>query len=68
MYRCHHQCVYAIYFRLGGQGGKKIDNQLSDDKPLKQKYSPAKTLQFKTQAGTGQVNINTISGRITLKK
>jgi DUF4097 and DUF4098 domain-containing protein YvlB len=57
-----------ISFMIDGGPGGKIDNQLTDDKPLKQKYSPAKTLQFKTQAGTGQVNINTISGKISLTK
>jgi DUF4097 and DUF4098 domain-containing protein YvlB len=57
-----------ISFMIDGGPGGKIDNQLTDDKPLKQKYSPAKTLQFKTQAGAGQVNINTISGKISLTK
>lgn len=53
-------------FMIDGGPGGKINNQLTDDKPLKQKYSPSKTLQFKTLAGAGQVNINTISGKISL--
>jgi len=56
-----------ISFMIDGGPGGKIDNQLTDDKPLTQAYSPVKMLQFKTQAGAGQVSINTISGKISLK-
>ena len=56
-----------IHFMIDGGPGGKIDNQLTDDKPLKQKYSSSQSLQFKSLSGDGQVNINTISGRISVK-
>ena len=56
-----------ISFTIDGGPGGKIDNQLTDDTPLKQKYSSSQSLQFNSLSGDGQVNINTISGRISVK-
>lgn len=56
-----------LSFMIDGGPGGKINNQLTDDKPIKQKYSSSQSLQFKSLSGDGQVNINTISGRISLK-
>ncbi|MGX9460341.1 DUF4097 family beta strand repeat-containing protein [Shewanella sp. A14] len=55
-----------LSFMIDGGPGGIINNQLTDDKPIKQKYSPVKNLQFNTQSGAGKMNINTISGRINL--
>ena len=56
-----------LNFMIDGGPGGKINNQLTDDKPIKQKYSSSQSLQFKSLSGDGQVNINTISGRISVK-
>ncbi|QIR15438.1 DUF4097 family beta strand repeat-containing protein [Shewanella aestuarii] len=53
-------------FNIDGGPGGKIRNNLTQDKPLKPKYSPGASLTFATQAGHGRININTISGTIEL--
>lgn len=41
--------------------------ELSTDKVEKQKYGPASSLNFTAGEGDGRINIDTVSGRITLK-
>lgn len=53
-----------VYAHAGGN----IKNKLSDDKVEKQKYGPGRSLNFTTGEGDGRININTVSGRITLTK
>jgi DUF4097 and DUF4098 domain-containing protein YvlB/uncharacterized membrane protein len=48
--------------------GGDIDNTLTDDKPAKAKYGPARSLQFTLGNGDGSIDLTTVSGDIELKK
>ncbi|MGI2259307.1 DUF4097 family beta strand repeat-containing protein [Shewanella sp. GXUN23E] len=61
------QLPNARFVINGGPGGKVV-NQLSDDKPQKDKYSRQQSLIFNSGSGNGTVVINTISGTLTLAK
>lgn len=51
----------------GGPGGK-ISNKLTDDVPVKEKYSRHASLEFSSGNGQGDIKLSTISGRLTLKQ
>ncbi|MCL1039406.1 DUF4097 domain-containing protein [Shewanella submarina] len=53
-------------FRINGGPGGRIDNQLTDDKPNKAKYTRQQSLQFTSGSGDGTVVINTISGKLAI--
>ncbi len=52
---------------VDAHAGGRINNELSTDKVEKQKYGPASSLNFTAGEGDGRINIDTVSGRITLK-
>ncbi|PMG31154.1 hypothetical protein BCU94_09395 [Shewanella sp. 10N.286.52.C2] len=56
-----------LAFEVDGGAGGDITNSLTDDKPLKSKYSSRESIQFKTGDAKGRFSINTISGNIELK-
>lgn len=53
---------------VDAHAGGRINNELSADKVEKQKYGPASSLNFTAGDGDGRINIDTVSGRITLKR
>ena len=55
-------------FEIEAHANGKIINELSDDKVKKAKYGPASELEFVINAGNADVEMDTISGRIELKK
>lgn len=48
--------------------GGSITNALTADKASRDKYGPASSLQFSAGNGSGNIDINTVSGRLVLKK
>ncbi|MDO6620365.1 DUF4097 domain-containing protein [Pseudomonadota bacterium] len=56
-----------LTFEIDGGPGGDINNELTDDKPLKTKYSARESIQFTTGDATGKFSVNTISGNIELK-
>ncbi|MFC3033651.1 DUF4097 domain-containing protein [Pseudoalteromonas fenneropenaei] len=54
-------------FDIQTHAGGSIRNQLSDEKASKAKYGPSKRLSFSTEGGKGNVEIDTVSGTITIK-
>lgn len=57
-----------LAFEIDGGPGGRIENRLTNDKPLKTKYTSRHSIQFKTQQGNGSFNANTISGKVKLEK
>ncbi|WP_065204430.1 DUF4097 family beta strand repeat-containing protein [Shewanella woodyi] len=55
-------------FKINGGPGGRINNQLTSDKPSKEKYSPTSYLKFSLGDALANIDISTISGEITLKK
>jgi len=55
-------------FEIEAHANGKIINQLSADKVNKAKYGPASELEFSINGGNADVEMDTISGRIELKK
>lgn len=55
-------------FDLRASAGGDIDNKLTSDKATKAKYGPARSLQFSTGNGDGSVELNTVSGDLTIEK
>ncbi|MEC4728178.1 DUF4097 domain-containing protein [Shewanella sp. D64] len=53
-------------FKINGGPGGKIINQLTSDKPSKEKYSPTSYLKFKMGDAQADIDISTISGTIKL--
>ncbi|OCW98351.1 DUF4097 family beta strand repeat-containing protein [Alishewanella sp. HH-ZS] len=53
---------------LKTSAGGSIKNSLTADQPSRAKYGPASNLQFTSGKGQGVIDINTVSGRIELKK
>ncbi|MCL1141342.1 DUF4097 family beta strand repeat-containing protein [Shewanella gaetbuli] len=56
-----------VTFDIDGGPGGDIDNRLTTDKPVKEKYSPAKSLTFSTGSADGRIEITTISGDVELE-
>lgn len=48
--------------------GGGIKNSLTADQPSRAKYGPASNLQFSSGQGTGNIEINTVSGRLEISK
>ncbi|MCC4832770.1 DUF4097 family beta strand repeat-containing protein [Shewanella sp. 10N.7] len=57
-----------LAFEIDGGPGGRIENRLTDDKPMKTKYSSRQSIQFKTQQGSGSFNASTVSGKIKLEQ
>ncbi|MCE9685560.1 DUF4097 family beta strand repeat-containing protein [Shewanella sp. AS16] len=55
-----------LSFVIDGGPGGKIVNELSQDKPVKKKYSPRAELKFQTGKGRGEMHVSTISGLVKL--
>ena len=55
-------------FEIEAHANGKIINQLSADKVKEAKYGPASELEFSINGGNADVEMDTISGRIELKK
>ncbi|OCQ19658.1 hypothetical protein A7985_19770 [Pseudoalteromonas luteoviolacea] len=55
-------------FDIDAHAGGKIINELSNDKVKKAKYGPSRELEFNVAGGDADIEIDTVSGRITLKK
>ncbi|WP_404343020.1 DUF4097 family beta strand repeat-containing protein [Pseudoalteromonas mariniglutinosa] len=55
-------------FEIAAHANGKIINELSNDKALKAKYGPSSDLRFSINGGTADIEMNTISGRIELRK
>jgi DUF4097 and DUF4098 domain-containing protein YvlB len=58
----------AARFRIDAHAGGRIDNNLTNDEVVKQKYGPSRSLNFTTGDGSGRVDIDTVSGRVVLTK
>lgn len=55
-------------FEIEAHANGKIINELSDDKVKKAKYGPSSELEFAVNGGDADIEIDTISGRIELRK
>ncbi|WP_282130492.1 DUF4097 family beta strand repeat-containing protein [Pseudoalteromonas aliena] len=55
-------------FEIEAHANGKIINELSGDKVQKAKYGPASDLEFSINGGNANVEMDTISGRIELRK
>lgn len=55
-------------FEIEAHANGKIINKLSSDKVKKAKYGPASELEFIINGGNADIEMDTISGRIELKK
>ncbi|MCO7189808.1 MULTISPECIES: DUF4097 family beta strand repeat-containing protein [unclassified Pseudoalteromonas] len=55
-------------FDIDAHAGGRIINELSADKEKKAKYGPSRELEFVINDGDVDVEIDTVSGRIALKK
>ncbi|KID59021.1 hypothetical protein JF50_00750 [Pseudoalteromonas luteoviolacea] len=55
-------------FDIDAHAGGKISNELSNDKVHKAKYGPSRELEFTIGSGDADIEIDTVSGRIELKK
>ncbi|QLE86487.1 DUF4097 domain-containing protein [Shewanella sp. Scap07] len=54
-------------FQIDGGPSGDINNKLSNDKPMKAKYTRSESLQFQLGNGQADIRISTISGDIDLK-
>ena len=55
-------------FEIEAHANGKIVNELSDDKATKAKYGPSSDLEFSINGGDADIEMDTISGRIELRK
>ncbi|NVK25799.1 MAG: DUF4097 family beta strand repeat protein [Gammaproteobacteria bacterium] len=55
-------------FDIEAHAGGDIDNDLTSDRSKKEKYGPGEKLRFKTGSGKADIEIDTVSGDIYLKK
>ena len=55
-------------FNIDGAANVRLNNQLTQDQPIKQAYSPSAKLKFNTGNAKGNIKINTVSGKIALFK
>lgn len=55
-------------FEIEAHANGKIINELSNDKAKKAKYGPSSDLEFAVNGGDADIEIDTISGRIELRK
>ena len=53
-------------FEIDSFVGGSIVNKLSEDKALKKKFGPGRNLSFSLRDGSGQVEVNTVGGKIKL--
>ena len=55
-------------FDINAHSGGRINNQLSSDQVKKEKYGPARSLEFVLGNGDTDVEIDTVSGNVELKR
>ena len=55
-------------FEIEAHANGKIVNELSDDRATKAKYGPSSDLEFSINGGDADIEMDTISGRIELRK
>lgn len=55
-------------FEINAHSGGHITNELSSDQVKKAKYGPARSLEFVLNGGNADVEIDTVSGNIELKR
>ncbi|BBN82971.1 hypothetical protein PA25_29560 [Pseudoalteromonas sp. A25] len=55
-------------FDIDMHAGGKVKNELSDHEMKKAKWGPSRELEFVLKEGDADIEINTVSGRIELKK
>ena len=60
------QSDVSARFDIEAHAGGRIINNISTDEMKKAKYGPRRWLEFVHNGGDGQVDISTVSGRITL--
>ena len=58
----------SAHFEIEAHANGKIVNELSNDKVKKAKYGPSSELEFAVNGGDADIEIDTISGRIELRK
>jgi len=58
----------SAQFEIEAHANGKIVNELSNDKVKKAKYGPSSELEFSINGGDADIEIDTISGRIELRK
>ena len=58
----------SAQFEIEAHANGKIVNELSDDKAIKAKYGPSSDLEFSINGGDADIEMDTISGRIELRK
>ena len=58
----------SAQFEIEAHANGKIVNELSDDKAIKAKYGPSSDLEFSVNGGNADIEMDTISGRIELRK
>ena len=58
----------SAQFEIEAHANGKIVNELSNDKVKKAKYGPSSELEFSVNGGDADIEIDTISGRIELRK
>ena len=54
-------------FDIHAHAGGRIKNALTNDKVNKAKYGPSSSLEFTSGKGDGDIEIDTINGKISLK-
>ena len=59
---------FRIWFEIEAHANGKIVNELSDDRATKAKYGPSSDLEFSINGGDADIEMDTISGRIELRK
>ncbi len=55
-------------FEIASHAGGRIKNSLTANKVKKAKYGPSSSLEFAINGADGEVEVDTISGRIVIKK
>ena len=58
----------SAQFEIEAHANGKIVNELSNDKVKKAKYGPSSELEFSINGGDADIEIDTISGRVELRK
>lgn len=54
-------------FKINAHAGGRIVNEITDDEAQKAKYGPSRWLEFTTEGGAAEVEVSTVSGKITLE-
>lgn len=55
-------------FEIEAHSGGRIVNKITDDRVVKEKYGPGRSLRFEAGSGSGTIEIGTVNGSVYLKK